>query len=48
MPAWRNRLSHVNQVVLTAAYVASLRGSNPANPRAPEGVAIPAWDGDGK
>jgi cytochrome c oxidase cbb3-type subunit 3 len=45
MPAWRNRLSHVNQIVLTAAYVASLRGSNPANPRAPEGQAVAAWDG---
>lgn len=48
MPAWRNRLSHVNQIVLTAAYVASLRGSNPANARAPEGAAIPAWNGDGE
>jgi cytochrome c oxidase cbb3-type subunit 3 len=44
MPAWRTRLSHVNQIVLTAAYVASLRGSNPAQPRAPEGDAIPPWD----
>jgi cytochrome c oxidase cbb3-type subunit 3 len=48
MPAWRNRLSHVNQIVLTAAYVASLRGSNPANPRAPEGEPIAAWNGDGQ
>jgi cytochrome c oxidase cbb3-type subunit 3 len=44
MPAWRNRLSHVNQIVLTAAYIASLRGSSPADPRAPEGGAIPAWN----
>jgi cytochrome c oxidase cbb3-type subunit 3 len=43
MPAWRNRLSHVNQIVLTAAYVASLRGSAPAEPRAPEGDTIPTW-----
>jgi cytochrome c oxidase cbb3-type subunit III len=44
MPAWRNRLSHVNQVVLTAAYVASLRGSNPSGGTPPEGREIPAWD----
>ncbi len=43
MPAWRNRMSHVNQIVLTAAYVASLRGSGPAEPRAPEGDTIPMW-----
>ncbi len=47
MPAWRNRLSHVNQIVLTAAYVASLRGSNPADVRAPEGQPIPPWTGAG-
>ncbi|MEM6995679.1 MAG: cbb3-type cytochrome c oxidase N-terminal domain-containing protein [Myxococcota bacterium] len=43
MPAWRNRLSHVNQIVLTAAYVASLRGAGAVG-KAPEGQAIPAWD----
>ena len=43
MPAWRNRLSHVNQVVLTAAYVASLRGSSPTAGKAPEGVPIEPW-----
>ena len=43
MPAWRNRLSHVNQIVLTAAYVASLRGTKPSNPKAPEGNPIPPW-----
>lgn len=44
MPAWQNRL-HPNEIVLTAAYVASLRGSSPANPKAPEPKAkiIPAW-----
>jgi cytochrome c oxidase cbb3-type subunit III len=47
MPAWRTRLSHVNQIVLTAAYIASLRGSNPAGGRDPEGDAIPAWDAEG-
>lgn len=43
MPAWKNRLSHRNQVVLTAAYVASLRGTDVAG-KAPEGEIIPAWD----
>ncbi len=43
MPAWKNRLSHPNQVVLTAAYVASLR-KNPVSGKAPEGNKIPAWD----
>jgi cytochrome c oxidase cbb3-type subunit 3 len=44
MPAWKNRISHVNQIVLTAAYVASLRGTNVAGGKAPEGKEIPAWD----
>jgi cytochrome c oxidase cbb3-type subunit 3 len=45
MPAWRNRMSHINQLVLTAAYVASLRGTNPANPKAPgpDDKPIPPW-----
>lgn len=44
MPAWRNRLSHINQIVLTAAYVASLRGTTPAGtPKPPEGNPIPPW-----
>ena len=43
MPAWKNRLSHQNQIVLTAAYVASLRGDFVAG-KDPEGKAIPAWD----
>lgn len=43
MPSWKNRLSHPNFIVLTAAYIASLRGSNPANSKAPEGNVIPAW-----
>ncbi|MEM1026752.1 MAG: cbb3-type cytochrome c oxidase N-terminal domain-containing protein [Planctomycetota bacterium] len=41
MPAWGNRL-HPNAIVLTAAYVAQMRGQNlPGNP--PEGDVIPAW-----
>lgn len=45
MPAWRNRMSHINQLVLTAAFVASLRGSKPANPKAPgpDEKPIPPW-----
>lgn len=42
MPAWKNRLSHPNQVVLTAAYVASLRRS-PVKGKAPEGEKIEPW-----
>ncbi len=42
MPAWKNRLSHQNQVVLTAAYVASLR-ENPVDGKAPEGNKIGPW-----
>lgn len=43
MPAWKNRLSHPNQVVLTAAYVASLRKKPAAGGKAPEGNKIPDW-----
>ena len=42
MPAWKNRLTHPNQIVLTAAYVASLR-KNPVDGKAPEGKEIPKW-----
>jgi cytochrome c oxidase cbb3-type subunit 3 len=42
MPAWKNRLSS-NELVLTASYVASLRGTEPASPKTPEGRAIPPW-----
>lgn len=42
MPAWGNRL-HPNEVVLVAAYVASLRGQNVASPRPPEGAEIAPW-----
>lgn len=43
MPAWENRLSHRNTVVLTAAYVASLRGTQPSNPKDAEGATIAPW-----
>ena len=36
MPAWKTRFSHPNQIVLTAAYVASLR-KNPVKGKGPEG-----------
>ena len=42
MPAWKNRLSHQNQIVLTAAYVAAMR-ANPISGKAPEGNKIPDW-----
>jgi cytochrome c oxidase cbb3-type subunit 3 len=42
MPAWKNRLSP-NEIVLVSSYVASLRGSVPAKPKAPEGRPIPDW-----
>lgn len=42
MPAWKNRL-HPNEIVLVSCYVASLRGSSPANPKPPEGTQFPLW-----
>ena len=42
MPAWKNRLSHKNQIVLAAAYIASLRGTG-VEGKAPEGNEIPPW-----
>ncbi len=44
MPAWKKRLSHPNLVVLTAAYVASLREETLEGPRGTEGNKIPDWD----
>ncbi len=42
MPAWKTRLSD-NQILMVSAYVASLRGSQPAKPKDPEGRVIPPW-----
>ncbi len=42
MPAWGHRFSHPNVTVLTAAYVASLRGKNETG-KPPEGNVIPPW-----
>lgn len=43
MPAWATRLGHKNDLVLVSAYVASLRGTKPATPKAPDGSPIPPW-----
>jgi cytochrome c oxidase cbb3-type subunit 3 len=42
MPAWNTRLSQ-NQRVILAAYVATLRGTTPASPKAAEGNVIPPF-----
>ena len=43
MPAWKTRFSHPNQIVLTAAYVASLRKKTVAG-KGPEGVKVADWN----
>ncbi len=42
MPAWKSTL-HPNEIVLTAAYIAQLRGRNLPGPRGTEGEPIPPW-----
>jgi len=42
MPAWSARFGEA-QMVLLSAYVAHLRGTAPAAPKAPQGSAIAAW-----
>jgi len=42
MAPWGHRLREP-QILILAAYVASLRGSHPANPKKPEGQTIPPW-----
>lgn len=42
MPAWKTRLSN-NEIVMVAAYAASLRGLPAASGRQPEGNVIPPW-----
>lgn len=44
MPAWGNRLGHVNKVVLAAAYIASLQGTDPAGAKPPEGNEVERWE----
>jgi cytochrome c oxidase cbb3-type subunit 3 len=41
MPAWKNFSQ--NERVVLAAYVASMRGTKPAAPKAAEGEVIPPW-----
>ncbi len=45
MPAWKTRLGHMNRIVLTASYVASLRGRTPegVESKKAEGDPIPPW-----
>jgi len=47
MPAWKRTFSD-NERVILAAYVASLRGTKPANPKAAEGEPLPPWPTTGK
>ncbi len=42
MPAWDKRFGEAQRVLL-ASYVAHLRGTKPAAPKAAQGDAIPAW-----
>ncbi len=42
MPEWQNRL-HPNEIVLTAAYVATMRGQDLPSSRPAEGELIAAW-----
>lgn len=42
MPAWDVKLNQ-NQRIIVSAYVASLRGTSPPNPKAPEGDPIDPW-----
>jgi cytochrome c oxidase cbb3-type subunit 3 len=43
MPSWKNQFTHPSMVVLTAAYVATLR-DNPVPGKAAEGNKLPAWE----
>jgi cytochrome c oxidase cbb3-type subunit 3 len=43
MPGWATRLTHKNDVILVSVYIASLRGTKPASPKAPDGSPIPPW-----
>ena len=42
MQSWSQRFREP-QIILLAAYVASLRGTEPASPKAPEGNTIAPW-----
>lgn len=42
MPAWKGKLNET-QIVLVSSYAASLRGTNPAGGKPPEGTEIAPW-----
>jgi cytochrome c oxidase cbb3-type subunit 3 len=46
MPAWATRIPDKNDIVMVSAYVASLRGTSPANAKGPDGSPISAWPED--
>ena len=43
MPAWETRIPNKYDIIMLSAYVAGLRGSNPANAKGPDGGPIPPW-----
>jgi cytochrome c oxidase cbb3-type subunit 3 len=43
MPSWSRNFGEAQRTLL-ASYVAHLRGTKPAAPKAPQGDAIPAWN----
>lgn len=45
MTPWEGILSD-DEIALVSAYVASLRGTTPANPKEPQGEVIPPWSAD--
>lgn len=47
MPAWKDKL-HQNDIVLVAAYVASLRGTDVSGGKGPEGSKIDEWSAQPK
>lgn len=44
MPAWKNRISHPNQRILAAAYIASLNKNPLPGPREAEGIELGPWE----
>ncbi len=45
MTPWQGILSD-DEIALVSAYVASLRGTTPANPKEPQGEVIPPWSAE--
>jgi cytochrome c oxidase cbb3-type subunit 3 len=46
MPAWATRIGNQNDIIMLSAYVASLRGSKPAEAKGPDGSPIPPWSAE--